>query len=99
MKLFRNKDESEAVDERTELEKKFEEAGRKAGRTTGKAAQKGMSSIQNIVSSIEESGTIEKAREATKKMKNVTEETLNKVDKKVKDAINSVTQKNQEEDE
>ena len=96
MKIFGNKNTSETVDERTELERKFEEAGRKVGKSTGKAAQKGVDAYRSVVSNFEESGAMDKVRNAGTKVSDFTEDAFQKVEGAIKEVVDSVSKKKPE---
>lgn len=82
MSLFKRKQKIEVVDDRTDIEKSFEDSGQKFGRKTGELVQKGVNKIEGVKQKLESDGTLDKIRNASAK-----------VDKKLDDAINSVSNK------
>ena len=99
MNIFGNKNNKEQVEELTEIERKFEEAGRKVGKTTGKAAQKGADALQKVKANLEESGTLDKVREVGDKVSDLATEQIRKVEDAIKDALSSAAKKDKEKDE
>ena len=84
MKLFKQKREPQIVDDRTELEKTFEEKGQIIGRKTGKVVQKSVDKIHNVKSKLEEDGTLDKLRRFGDKVDDRIDEVVNRVAKKGK---------------
>ena len=99
MRLFGKKKKEEELYERSNLEKKFEETGRKVGEKTGKVAQKGVDKYQKIVADLEESGKLDKVREVTNKAVEKTDEFFVKAEEKITEVVEQVKRKKQDKDE
>ena len=100
MKLFgRKKKDDKYPEEKTNLEKKFEEAGRKVGETAGKVTQKGVDKYKEVVANLEESGKLDKAREVGAKVAEKTDEFFVKAEEVITETVEKVTKKKQEKDE
>jgi len=100
MKLFgKKKTEEQDLYERTSLEKKFEETGRKVGEKTGKVAQKGVDKYHDIVAGLEESGKLNKVRETTNKAAKKTDEFFAKTEEKISEVVEQVKRKKHDKDE
>ena len=99
MKLFGKKNADKPAEERSNLEMKFEETGRKVGEKTGKVAQKGVDKYREIVSDLEESGKLDKVREATSKAAEKTDEFFVKAEEKISEVVEQVKKKKQKKDE
>ena len=99
MSLFKKKKKDNEVYEQTELEKKFEETGRKVGEKTGKVAQKSVDKYREIVADLEESGKLDKVREVTSKAVEKTDELFAKAEGKISEVVEQVKKKKQDKDE
>lgn len=99
MKLFGKRKKNETITEQTELERKFEETGRKVGEKTGQVAQKGLDKYREVVANLEESGKLDKVREVSSKVVEKTDELFVKAEEVITDAVDKVTKKNKEKDE
>ncbi len=91
MGLF-NKHKKE-IDERTELEKSFEETARKVGKDTGKFVQKGINKINNLRNKYEADEKIEKVKDFAEKAEQKVEVIVEKAAKKGKDVVEKVKNK------
>lgn len=96
---FLGKKKDEEIYERTTLEKKFEETGRKVGEKTGKVAQKSVDKYHQIVAGLEGSGKLDKVREVTSKAAEKTDEFFAKAEEKITEVVEQVKNKKQDKDE
>jgi len=83
MALFKKKrKEVDPIDDRTDIERKFEEQGQKIGKALGELTQKGVNKFNEVKGNLEEDGTIErvkaKTREIREKTQNVVDDILHK---------------------
>lgn len=96
MKLFGRKKEAEAIDDRTEVERTFEEKGQVIGKKAGEIAQKGINKFKDVSEKIDAKEkldkvdefadkAIEKGKVAVSKAASKTKEALNKNFNKAKD--------------
>lgn len=100
MKLFgKKKKDDKYPEQKTDLEKKFEEVGRKVGEATGKVTQKSVDKYKEVVANLEESGKLDKVREVRDKVAEKTDEFFVKAEEVITDTVDKVTKKNQEKDE
>jgi hypothetical protein len=84
MKLFKKKEQEIIVDDRTELEKSFEEKGKNIGKKTGKVVQKGVDKLHQVKAKLEEDGTMDKLRHLSDKVDDTIDSVVDKVAKKSK---------------
>lgn len=99
MKLFGKKKQEEQYEEKTNLERNFEERGRKVGEKTGKIAQKGVDKYKKVVSNLEESGKLDKVREVSAKVAEKTDEAFVKAEEVITDVVGQVKGKMKKKDE
>jgi hypothetical protein len=92
MRLFRKKSEN-IVDNRTELEKKFEETGRVIGVKTGETVQKVLDKASGVKQKLEENGTLEKVRQISDQIDDTIDELVEKASVKGKRVVQTVTKK------
>ena len=93
MGLFKRRKKVE-VDERSQIEKTFEESGQKIGRKTGELVQKGVNKFDEVKQKLEVDGTMDKIRDASSKVDEKIDEVVNIVSKKTKDVIDKVKNNN-----
>lgn len=84
MKWFKKKEEEIIVDDRTELEKSFEEKGKTIGKKTGKVVQKGVDKFQQVKTKLEQDGTMDKLRKFSDKVDDTIDSVVDKVAKQGK---------------
>lgn len=94
MKWFKKKEEI-IVDNRTELEKSFEEKGKNIGKKTGEVVQKGVDKLQQVKAKLEEDGTMDKLRQFSDKVDDTIDSVVDKVAKKGKRIASKKTSKKQ----
>ena len=83
MPLFkRKKQEVEVVDNRTELEKKFEETGKNVGKKAGELVQKSVDKIQGVKQILKDKGTMDKVKNVQTKVDQTVESGVDTVAKK-----------------
>lgn len=85
MGLFRKKKEVEiieVIDERTDIERNFEEKGQEVGKKTGVFVQKSVNKMNDVKEKIHVDETIEKAKVFASKAATKTKEKINKVKSK-----------------
>lgn len=100
MRLFgKRKDKETYPENKTDLERKFEETGRKVGETAGKVTQKGVDKYREVVANLEESGKLDKVREVSAKVTEKTDEFFVKAEEKITETVEKVKNKNQKKDE
>lgn len=98
MKWFK-KQEEVVVDDRTELEKNFEEKGKTIGKKTGKVVQKGVDKIHQVKTKLQEDGTLDKLRKFSDKVDDTIDSVVDKVAKKGKQITSKKKHKEQESTE
>jgi hypothetical protein len=89
MKLFKKKEIE--VDNRTDLEIKFEETGQKVGIKTGKMVQKGIHKANEIKEKVKADGTFDKAKALAQKAEDKIDVLVDKVTEKSKVAIGKIS--------
>lgn len=86
MGLFKRKKQPVIEDTRSDVEKRFEETGRKVGAKTGEVVQKGLDKIDTVKQKLKDDGTIDKVTSF-----------VNKAEEKVDDFVEKATKKGQEQ--
>lgn len=82
MPLFkRKKQELEVVDNRTEIEKKFEETGKQVGKKAGELVQKSVDKIQGVKQTLEDNGTMDKVKTVQTKVDQAVDSVVDTVTK------------------
>lgn len=94
MKLFGKKKKQEPIDDRTQLEKTFEEKGQEIGKAAGEIAQKGVNKFHEIKERLDEEGKLDKVYEVTEKATEKTKEVIDKVTVKTKEVFDKQNKKN-----
>jgi ElaB/YqjD/DUF883 family membrane-anchored ribosome-binding protein len=97
MKLFGKKKKEDPIDDRTPVEKRFEDTGQKVGKKAGEIAQKGLNKFNEVKDQLEEDGTIDKVKEKATKAAKKTDEFFKKAEDKAAQAVKKVTKKNEDE--
>ena len=92
MSLFRKR-KKEVIDERTELEKSFEEKGQKIGKETGVFVQKSIDKINVLKEKYDTDDKIDKVKDFADKAEQKVEEFVDKATKKGKEVIEKVKNK------
>jgi uncharacterized protein YdcH (DUF465 family) len=90
MSIFKKKKNIVVYDDRTKIEKTFEEGGQKFGRKTGEFIQKGVNKIEEVKEKLESDGTMDKIRDASSKVDEKIDKVVNKVSKKTKEVVSKV---------
>ena len=98
MPLFKKKKE-EVIDDRTELEKTFEEKGQIIGRKTGKIVQKSVDKIHKVKGKLEEDGTMDKLRDFSDKLDDVVDKVVDKVTKTSKKVVQKANKTTETEED
>ncbi len=93
MGLFGRKKKVEDVDFRTDLEKKFEDAGQVAGKKTGEFVQGSIDKIEKVKVKVKADEKIEKVKEFASKAEEKIEEIVGKASKSTKETYGKVKQK------
>ena len=91
MGLFKKR--KKEVDERTELEKSFEEKGQQIGKDTGKFVQKSIDKINELREKYDADEKVEKVRDFAEKAEQKVEVIVEKAAKKGKDVVEKVKSK------
>ena len=99
MGLFKKKKKEEEIDDRTEIEKSFEEKGQKIGRKTGALVQKGVDKIEGVKQKLESDGTMDKLRDASSKVDEKIDSVVNKVTSKTKQVVSKVKKNKDQPDD
>jgi len=99
MGLFKKKKKEEEIDDRTEIEKSFEEKGQKIGRKTGALVQKGVDKIEGVKQKLESVGTMDKLRDASSKVDEKIDSVVNKVTSKTKQVVSKVKKNKDQPDD
>lgn len=95
MPLFKRKKQEEVVvDNRTEIEKKFEDTGQIVGKKTGEFVQKSVDKFQNVKNSLEENGTMDKVRNVQTKVDQAVDSVVDTVSKKATKVMTKNKKKN-----
>ena len=90
MGLFKRKKKEEVIDERTEIEKTFEEKGQVIGKKTGELVQKGLDKVDKIKQKLEADGTMDKLRDASNKVDDTIDKVVEGVSKQTKKVVSKV---------
>jgi len=98
MGLFKRKKIVEEIDDRTNIEKSFEDKGQKIGRKTGNLVQRGVDKIEGVKQKLESDGTMDKIRDVSLKVDEKIDKVVSEVSKKTKQVVNKV-KKNKAEPE
>jgi len=96
MRIFGKKKSEEPMDDRTKIEKSFEEKGQEIGKLAGELTQKGLDRFTDIKVKLEEEGKLDKLYEVSDKVSSKTKEVVNKVTDKTKTVMDK-TRKNKDE--
>lgn len=92
MGLFNFKKKKD-IDQRTDLEKKFENVGQSAGKKTGKFVQKSLNKFEEVKEKINADDKIEKAKEFALKAEDKFDEMVEKATKVSKETFEKVKEK------
>ena len=92
MGLFSRKKKKE-VDERTDLEKKFEDAGQVTGKKTGEFVQKSIDKFEEVKVKVNADDKIEKVKEFALKAEDNVDELVEKATKVSKETYSKVKEK------
>lgn len=92
MGLF-NKRKKEMINERTELEKTFEEKGQQLGKDTGEFVQKGITKINELKGKYDANEKIEKVKGFADKTEQRVGKLVGKATKKRKDVVEKLKKK------
>ncbi len=92
MDLFKKR-KKEVVDERTELEKTFEEKGQQIGKDTGGIVQKGIDKFNKIKEKYDADEKIDKVKDIADKAEHKVDDFIGKASKKGKEVIEKVKNK------
>jgi len=84
---FFNRKKKKEVDERTDLERKFEDVGQVAGKKTGKFVQKSIDKIEKVKVKIKADDKIEKVKDFALKAEDKLDEIVEKATKVTKKTI------------
>jgi len=99
MKWFKKKEEDVIIDDRTELEKTFEEKGKTIGKKTGKVVQKGVDKLHQVKTKLEQDGTMEKFRRISDKFDDTVDSVVDKVAQKGRKFVSKKNKTTQESSE
>ena len=89
MSIFKKK-KVDPIDDRTDIERKFEHTGQKVGKKTGELAQKGMNKINDFKDRLDEQGKLDKLKEIGDKIEEKTDKIVKKVTEKGKEVVGKV---------
>jgi len=92
MGLFSRKKNQE-VDDRTDIEKKFEDAGQVAGKKTGEFVQQGMNTFEKVKTKVNADDKIEKVKELALKAEDKMDEIVEKATKVSKETFDKAKKK------
>ena len=92
MGLFKRKNKKD-IDERSELEKKFEDVGQEAGKKTGEFVQKSLNKFEEVKVKVNADDKIEKAKEFALKAEDKMDELVEKATKASKETFEKVKEK------
>lgn len=93
MGLFRKKKKEEPIDNRTKIEKTFEEQGQKIGKKTGVLVQKGVDKFDEVKQKLEDDGTMDKIRNVGNKIDDTIDKVVDEVSKQTKKVVKKVSKK------
>ena len=91
MGLFKRKKKQE--DERTDLEKKFEDVGQEAGKKTGEFVQKSIDKFEEVKVKVNADEKMEKVKEFALKAEDKIDEIVDKATKASKETYDKVKEK------
>ena len=92
MSIFKKR-KKEVIDERTDLEKSFEETGQKVGKETGEFVQKSIDKINELKEKYDADDKIDKIKDFAEKAEQRVEELVEKATKKGKDVVEKAKKK------
>ena len=98
MGIFKRKQKEEEIDNRTEIEKKFEEKGQTLGRKTGTIVQKSVNKFDSIKQSLEEKGTMDKVRNVQNKIDDAVDKVVDSVSHQAKKVTTKFSKKDTQQD-
>ena len=87
MSIFKKKKKIEVVDERTELEKSFEDKGQEIGLETGKFVQKGVDKVNELKEKYNTDEKMVKVKEKIDEIVDKTKVKVEQVKEQVKDKV------------
>ena len=87
MKIFGRKKEENPIDDRTNIEKQFEEKGQEIGKKAGEITQKGLNKLNQLKDRLEDEGKLDKVYKFTDKAQEKTKEVVDKVTNKTKEVF------------
>lgn len=96
MSLFRRKKKEEPIDDRTKVERSFEETGQNIGKKAGEIAQKGINKYEEVKENLNENDTYNTVRDTAGNVVNKAGEIFKKVEDKVTEVFEG--SKDEEED-
>ena len=98
MGIFKRKQKDEEIDNRTEIEKKFEEKGQTIGRKTGNFVQKSVNKLDSIKQNLEDKGTMDKVRNVQNKIDDAVDKVVDTVSHQAKKVTTKFSKKDQPQD-
>lgn len=93
MALFKWKKNKNVVDERSDLEKKFEDVGQEAGKKTGEFVQKSIDKFEEVKVKVNADDKMDKVKELVGKAEDSLDELVGKATKVSKDTYVKVKEK------
>lgn len=83
MRLFKKK-KADPIDDRTNIERSFEETGQQLGKKAGELTQKGVDKVNDLKVKLEEDGTMDKIRNFGDKVEETAQGVVDKIKGKSK---------------
>ena len=93
MGLFKFKKKQTVIEERSDIERKFEEAGQIAGKKTGEFIQKSIDKFEDVKVKINADDKMEKVKELVSKAEDKVDQIVDKATKVSKDTYDKVKEK------
>ena len=92
MSLFKKR-KKDNLDERTDIERSFEETGQKVGKETGKFVQKSVDKINELKEKYDTDDKIDKVKELAARAEGKVDEIVERATQRGKEVINKVKSK------
>lgn len=89
MSIFKRNKKVDPIDDRTDIERKFEETGTEIGKKAGKLTQKGINKFNELKEKLDDEGKLEKVYEITDRVQERSKEVIDKVTSKTKEVFDS----------
>lgn len=97
MKIFGKRKQPDSIDDRTRIEKTFEEKGQEIGKRAGELAQKGVNKFNEVKDRLDTEGKLDKVYDLSDKASEKSKSIIEKVTNKSKEVYDKTLNKNKDE--